>query len=202
MSLSARCSGTKPERRTIAVAVASLLVPFLTSCGIPDLRKPVPVAPLPETFNGSTSAENSSQVPVQEFFKDPQLLGLIDQALTGNLEQKIRAQEAQIAANEVLSRRGAYLPFLSLGAVAGLAKISSFTVEGAGLRDDPFRPGQLIPNPHGDFGFGSNLTWQIDVWRQLRNARDAAALRFLSANERATTSSPAWSPTSPRATSS
>jgi multidrug efflux system outer membrane protein len=173
---------TKHKQRAIAIACSALLV--LPSCGIPELRKPVPVAPQPESFNGATSTENSSKICLQDFFNDPKLLGLIDQALTGNLEQKILAQEAQIAANEVLARRGAYLPFLSGGASASLNKASLFTPLGAGIRDDPFRPGQFIPNPYGDFLFAGNLTWQLDVWRQLRNARDAAALRFLSTNER------------------
>ena len=179
-----RSLSTRPRERAISIAIACGFLVVLPSCGIPDLRKPVPVAPQPGSFTGSTSTENSSRVRVEDFFQDPKLLGLIDQALTGNLEQKILAQDAQIAANEVLARRGTYLPLISLGAGAGLNKASLFTPEGAGIRDDPFRPGQFLPNPFGNFIFGANLTWQLDVWRQLRNARDAAALRFLSANER------------------
>ncbi|HMB03300.1 MAG TPA: TolC family protein [Isosphaeraceae bacterium] len=179
-----RLPNTRHQKRATAIAIACGLLLALPSCGIPDLRKPVPVAPLPDTFNGSTSPENSSRVCAENFFNDPNLLGLIDQALTGNLEQKILAQDAQIAANEVLARRGTYLPFVSFGGGTGLNKISSFTPEGAGIRDDPFRPGQLLPNPLPNFIFGANITWQLDVWRQLRNARDAAALRFLSTNER------------------
>jgi outer membrane protein, multidrug efflux system len=83
----------------------------------------------------------------------------------------------------VLSRRGAYMPFVSLAAGAGLEKVSSFMPEGAGVRDDPFRPGQLIPNPFGNFLLGANITWQIDIWRQLRNARDASALRYFRTGE-------------------
>lgn len=30
-----------------------------------------------------------------------------------------------------------------------------------------------------DFLTAANLSWQVDIWRQLRNSRDAAALRFL-----------------------
>src|SRR5262249_49112738 len=42
------------------------------------------------------------------------------------------------------------------------------------------RPGQFLPNPLPDFLLpGVNLSWQVDIWRQLRNARDAAALRYL-----------------------
>ena len=60
------------------------------------------------------------------------LIGLIDQALVGNRELKILDEEVQIASNEILARQGAYLPFVTVGASAGLDKLSHFTPEGAG----------------------------------------------------------------------
>jgi NodT family efflux transporter outer membrane factor (OMF) lipoprotein len=152
----------------------------LPSC-IPNLRKPEPGPPLPEDFNGSATRANSSQVSIEEFFNDPMLIGLIHQALVGNQELRVLNENVQIASYEILARRGAYLPFVTAGGSPSLNKASSFTPEGAGIRDDAFRPGMFIPNPYGSFLLGPNLFWQIDVWRQLRNARDAAAQRFLGA---------------------
>lgn len=184
MNHSVRPSATSTRKRAIPIAIASAMLLVLPSCGIPALRKPAPTAPVPETFNGGTSSENSSTLRVEEFFNDPKLVALIEQALTGNLEQKILAQDSQIAANEILARRGTYLPFVSFDAGASLNKASLFTPLGAGIRDDPYRPGQFITNPYGDFLLGANITWQLDIWRQLRNSRDAAAMRFLGTNER------------------
>src|SRR4051812_30655059 len=79
-----RLSITRQRRRATAIAIACGILPVLPSCGIPAHRKPVPVAPLPESFNGATSPENSSRACAEEFFHDPKLLFLIDQALTGN----------------------------------------------------------------------------------------------------------------------
>ena len=45
-------------------------------------------------------------------------------------------------------------------------------------------PGKHFPNPLPNFLVGVNLSWQLDIWRQLRNARDAAAQRYLAASER------------------
>ena len=73
------------------------------------------------------------------------LIGLIDQALVGNQELRILTEDVQIASNEILARRGAYLPFVTVGGSPGLNKISNFTLEGAGIRDDAFRPGQFFP---------------------------------------------------------
>ncbi len=82
---------------------------------------------LPQTFNGATSPENSSQVGTTEFFNDPRLTSLFDQALVGNQNLRILAQNIQIANNEVLMRRGAYLPFVTFGGGAAVEKPSLFT---------------------------------------------------------------------------
>ncbi len=50
--------------------------------------------------------------------------------------------------------------------------------------DDPYLPGKFFSLAHGDFGGGINFTWQVDIYRQLRNARDAAGQRYESASER------------------
>ena len=39
--------------------------------------------------------------------------------------------------------------------------------------------GGPFPNPLPDFMVAADISWQIDIWRQLRNARDAAGLRYL-----------------------
>ena len=109
---------------------------------------------------------------------------LIEKALFDNRELKILNEEVQIAGNEILARSGAYLPFVSVAAGAGLNRYSRFTLDGAGLLDDPYLPGKFFPNPLGNFLGGINLSWQLDIYRQLRNARDAAAQRYVVASER------------------
>lgn len=165
------------------MAIVGSILLVLPSCGIPNLRRPDPPRPLPETFNGTTSSENSSQIGIEEFFNEPTLTGLIHQALAGNQELKILAQDVQIASNEIFARRGAYLPFITLGGGAGLDKPSLYTLDGAVENGVPFAPGKFFPDPLPNFIYGANLTWQIDIWRQLRNARDAATLRFFATNE-------------------
>jgi NodT family efflux transporter outer membrane factor (OMF) lipoprotein len=178
-------SNTKHKKRAIAISIACSFLLVLPSCGIPHLRHPELAPPPPESFIGETSPENSSQVKIEEFFDDPMLTTLIYQALAGSQELRIRSEEVQIASNEILARRGAYLPFVTIGGGAGLTKFSSFTPEGAGIRDDQFRPGQYLPNPLPNFILGgpAGIWWQLDVWRQLRNARDAAGLRYFATAE-------------------
>ncbi len=185
MKFSEKLANSKRLRHVIARAITcSMMLLILPSCGIPPLHKPEPGPGLPPSFNGVTSPENSSQLAIEEFYTDPTLTLLIDQALSGNRELKILNEEVRIAANEILARSGAYLPFLGAGAGAGLERFSRFTIPGAGLINDPYLPGKFFPNPMGNFGASLPFTWQLDIYRQLRNARDAAGERYVAASER------------------
>jgi outer membrane protein, multidrug efflux system len=172
-------SNTKRLKNAVATAFVCGILLVLAGCGIPKLRSPDPAPTPPPTFNGSTDPENSSQLGPSEFFNDPRLTSLIDQALFSNQELRILAQDIAIANNEVLRRRGAYLPFVTFGANASYDKLSTFTPAGADLSQIVSPVGQPFPNPLPDFLVAANISWQIDIWRQLRNARDAAGLRYL-----------------------
>ena len=162
-----------------ATLIAGSVLLILSGCGIPKLRRPEPAQPLPPSFNGVTTPDNSSLLGTTEFFNDPRLTSLIDQALFFNQELRILAQDIAIANNEVRRRRGAYLPFVTWGAGALLDKLSTQTPLGADLSQIMTPQGVPFPNPLPDFLVAANVSWQIDIWRQLRNARDAATLRYL-----------------------
>lgn len=194
----------KHKKHMIARAIACNMLLVLTSCQIPPLRQQQPGPILPANFNGVTSSEyaaplgalvggvgvlvhadqvtsseNSAQIGIEDFFNDQVLTNLIYQSLDSNQELKILAEDIQIASNEILARRGAYLPFVGVGAGAGIEKPSRFTRNGAVEDELDILPGRRFPNPLPDYLVAANITWQLDIWRQLRNARDAAALRFL-----------------------
>jgi hypothetical protein len=118
-----RFSNTEHRKHAIPIAIVCKTLLVLPSC-IPNLLKADPGPPLPEDFNGATSSENSSQDRIDEFFNDPTLISLFYQALFGNQELKILNENVQIASNEVLARRGAYLPFVIAGGGPSVAKPS------------------------------------------------------------------------------
>src|SRR3954453_12816241 len=185
MKGSVKISNVGHMTRAIARAIAcSIMLLVLPSCGIPPLRMAEPPPCLPETINGSAGAENSALLPIEEFYHDPTLTCLINQAVANNRELRVLNEDIEIASNEVLGLSGAYLPFLSVGAGAGLQRDSHFTVEGAGILNDPYKPGQFFSLAHGNFGGDFSLSWQLDIYRQLRNARDAAGQRYNAAIER------------------
>jgi NodT family efflux transporter outer membrane factor (OMF) lipoprotein len=167
----------------VLVATSLLVLP---SCGIPQLRPAKPAPPVPDAFNGVATSDDcacTQQVGWCEFFDDRHLTDLIGQALTGNQELRILNEEIQIASNEVLSRRGEYLPFVTFGTRADLEKSSRFTRDGAVEAELTVAPGKPFPEPLPDFLVATNVSWELDIWRKLRNARDAAALRYLGTRE-------------------
>ncbi len=166
--------------RLVLISGALLVLP---SCGIPQLRCAKPAQPTPDTFNGMSNTESPPQLQWCEFFSDPNLTSLIGQALVDNQELRILNEDIQIASNEVLSRRGEYLPFVTFGSRAGLEKSSRFTRDGA-VEDQLFvAPGKRFPEPLPNFLLATNVSWELDIWRKLRNARDAASLRYLATGE-------------------
>ena len=104
--------------------------------------------------------------------------------MAGNRELKILEQEVRVASNEILARSGAYLPFLTLGAGAGLARESNRTIEGAAIRDDEFAPGRFFSNPHGNLPDGLRLHLAAGHLSAVAQCQDAAGLRYEAAIER------------------
>lgn len=180
-SASSSNAGHKHAKAVILIVVSSMLV--LPSCDIPKLRLAEPAPPLPETFGGSTSCDNTAQLYWGEFFADAHLRSLVDGAIVGNQELKILYQEVRIADYEIMARRGEFLPKVFARAGAGLEKPSRFTPEGAVEDQLLGAPGKPFPEPLPDFLVATNVTWEVDIWRKLRNARDAASLRFLGTEE-------------------
>jgi multidrug efflux system outer membrane protein len=184
MNLAVRFSSAKRAKRVIARAIACGVLLVLPACQIPKLRQAEMGVALPASFNGVTSPDNSAELRVDEFYNDPILLQLVCQALATNRELKILEQEVQIARNEILSRQGAFLPLAALRAGAGWDRHSAFTPEGAAERQLEYLPGRHFPATPGDSLLGLNFFIPLDIWRELRNARDAVRQRYLAAIER------------------
>lgn len=176
---------TKPTRarRVIVSALLALGLLTLPSCRIPQLCCAHRGAPLPDTFDGEAcDGLPTACVGWRDFYEDPCLTCLIDQALVGNQELKILAQEVRIANVEVLARRGEYLPFVTLGAGAGVEKSGIYTRAGA-VEENLLAGGKDFPEPLPNFLVAADVSWEIDIWRRLRNAKDAAIFRFLASRD-------------------
>lgn len=138
---------------------------------------------VPDRFSQSSDSTNSAKMKWHEFFKDPNLISLIEVALQNNQELNITLQEINIAKNEVRGRSGAYLPFVNGGAETGVEKVAKYTSQGASDDRSEITEGKKVPAVLPNSMFGVNMSWELDIWRKLRNSKSAAVSRYLGSIE-------------------
>ncbi|WP_395743011.1 TolC family protein [Prosthecobacter sp.] len=141
--------------------------------------------PLPPNFPDASGPKNSAVIGWQEYFKDPNLKSLISTALQNNQELNILIQEIEYAKQDVRLTRGRIFPFITAGATTGIDKVGRHTAAGAAEDNtaNEIAAGRAIPTNTPNFGFGGDFDWEVDIWRKLRNERDAAILRYLGTQE-------------------
>lgn len=164
----------------LGVIVTILLL--LTACGS---LKPIqhPNYETPKAFTGRS--ENSKGLEIAkrgDFFKDEHLLGLIDEALHNNQELKIVAQNVVMAKAEVKGRKGEYLPFIGLGASLDSEKVGRFTRNGA-VEHELTLEEKAFPEPLKNQSVGLTASWELDVWKKLRNQKKAAFHEYMASWE-------------------
>lgn len=173
----------KARRSLALVALAAALT--TTGC-VPALVRTRPMEPdtqTPQRFPGQEAAGAQASAPGfgardwQDVFTSPALRKLIDETLAKNQELNIRIQELVIAQNEVMARRGEYLPKVGAQAGAGVERVGAYTSQG--VSDDA----NGLPQNLGNFTFGLVGSWEVDVWGKLRNRADAAQNRYLASVE-------------------
>ena len=160
----------------VGILIISLVV---TGCKIPALVTKETNQNVPDSFGNVADSTNSAEVNWREFFTDANLVALIDTALLNNQELNMTLQEINIAQAEVLTRKGDYLPYVNANVGAGVEKVGRYTSQGASDANTEVMPGKEFPEPLPDFLISANASWEIDVWRKLRNSRDAATSRYL-----------------------
>jgi len=130
-------------------------------------------------YSGSADSTDVATTRWRQFFKDPDLRALVDSALANNQELNIMLQEIAIAKNEVRARKGEYLPFVDIAAGAGVEKVGEFTRNGSVEHSLDVKEETRFPEPLPDFLVGARASWELDIWKKLRNAKQAAVMRYL-----------------------
>ncbi|CAN5299756.1 TolC family protein [soil metagenome] len=160
----------------------ALTILLATGC-IPSMVQRLENKMVPESYVGSVDTTNTAQIKWNEFFTDPYLVTLIDTALKNNQELNITLQEINVAKSEVQGRKGAYLPFLGIGTGAGVDKPSRYTSKGASDYSSVYEDNKHLPEPLPNYKLGVFASWEVDIWKKLRNAKTAANYRYLSSVE-------------------
>jgi multidrug efflux system outer membrane protein len=162
------------------IGILICMISILSACSIPFSITKNSVKNTPNSFpNQKTDTINSAIVPWKMFFKDQNLIALIDTALHNNQELNIIMQEINISNAEIKARKGEYLPFMNLNGNIGTEKTPRYTKDGAVESSTNITPGKKIPDPLQNYLMASNATWEVDIWKKLRNAKEASVKRYL-----------------------
>ena len=155
----------------------------LTSC---SSLKPVEhqITNTPKTFNFPNSEESGDFEVVNRsvFFKDPYLKSLIAEALAKNQELKIAEQSIIAYQAEIKAKKGEYLPFIGLAAAVDSEKVGEYTRNGA-VEKQLSLDHEEFPEPLKNYKIGLNTSWELDVWKKLRNRKKAAFREYLASWE-------------------
>ncbi len=168
--------------RQLRMIIAIVLCVGLVGC-IPELRRYEPQRTLPSAFGDPRDSVSLASVSWREYFNDSVLTASIDSALVHNQERNVTAEDVRITAAEALARRGEVLPTALVAAGVGAERAARYTRDGAAEEAIEIVPGRANSVPLADFTIGAAMTWEVDIWRKLRNAADAAELRMLAAGE-------------------
>jgi multidrug efflux system outer membrane protein len=154
-----------------------------SACTVPAVVLKKENKNVPSKYKDVTDTSSIAKIKWKEFFLDPNLNALIDTALHNNQELNIILQDINIARNEVKARKGAYLPFINIGGGAGLDKSARYTRQGAVDASTNIETGKQIPDILPDYFLAANVSWEVDIWRKLRNARKSALYSYLATIE-------------------
>ncbi|RUA13521.1 MAG: TolC family protein [Flavobacteriia bacterium] len=166
-----------------SIVIGILAVVALYSC-VPTREIRDENTAVPEQYqNQSTDTVNSGLVQWKDFFKDSNLIALIDTALVKNQELNIMLQQVDMSKNVIRAKTGEYLPFVNFQAGAEVEKVGEYTRNGAVEKNLEVKEGEEFPEPLTNYGLGAFATWELDVWKKLRNEKKAAVYEYLSSVE-------------------
>lgn len=131
-------------------------------------------------FQNSEGFETAGHISWREFFSDPYLIHLIETALSNNQEFNIFMQDIEIAKNEVKEKQGEYLPKVGLGLGVENYGVSKNTRDGS---LDKIIDRNNLNSSSSALSMGPSLTWELDIWKKLRSAKDAARMRLMAQYE-------------------
>lgn len=161
------------------------IIGMLGACKIPTVIRKIESTSVPALFienNSENKKANSASFTWNTYFNDPRLINLIDTAINQNQELNIVLREIEMTKNEIFSRQGEYQPFINLSSGLTADKAGKYTWDGFSEEDLKENPGRG-PKYIGDFNVRAFFSWELDIWKKLRNAKKATVFRYLASIE-------------------
>ncbi len=168
----------------IKLFLIGVVLVILHSCGIPKVTTKENEVALPENYAASSQDTlSTAQLKWKDFFDDENLNILIDETLKNNKELNILLQKVAMSQNEIQARKGEYLPRINFGAGADIDKVGEFTRNGTVEKNLAIKDGKEFPEPLSNYQLGLYSTWELDIWKKLRNAKKVAYMEYMASQE-------------------
>jgi NodT family efflux transporter outer membrane factor (OMF) lipoprotein len=114
---------------------------------------------------------------MEDFFKDPKLIGLIDKALTRNTEVNVALKNIEQLDLIYKQAKLSLMPTLDLTAGANRSWASTNTLNGS-LNE------QFVGTKYmDDFSAALRLSWEVDIWGKAKMQKESAAAEYFAQKE-------------------
>ncbi|KGE15804.1 efflux transporter outer membrane subunit [Sphingobacterium deserti] len=147
---------------------------------------------LPKEFRGDTITYSADtiifgHISWRDFFKDPQLLSLIDSGLANNYDMRTALKNIEIANRNLRQNRLEYLPSFdaNIATVNRQYRSKDFYAGPSSkwyAQDGPEAPDKLF-NYQSQFASGVEFSWELDIWGRIANQKDQLKAEFLDSYE-------------------
>ena len=165
------------------ILIVTLNFILISSCRIPHQNNRNAEITLPKNYYNQADSGNIAQMNWKNYFKDSFLVALIDSAISNNKEMNIFYLEIQIKQNEIRTKKGEYLPFIDMISATGIEKEGLYTRHGAVDEQLEIKDDTPFPKPLGDFNLRASASWEVDIWKKLRNSKKAAIANYFASVE-------------------
>jgi len=155
-----------------------IAIQILAGCKVSkDL--PAPDTKLPAAFEyASADTANIAKMPWDAFFSDPELKGLISEAVRHNNDLQIALKDIEAADQTLRQARLGNIPSFGIQATANTNRPSDNSLNGLSLQQYNFSSKHIE-----DYNVAANLSWEADLWGKIRSRKAAALAAYLNTTE-------------------
>jgi len=167
----------KPAKRSVLLWISVILFPWILWQCTPPLQLRQPRTDQMPLFYADTLRDtlNPAILSYTLFYQDSLLISLINQGLKNNQELNSFQQEVEVAKWEAFAKRGDYLPFLRPFLRTEGERSGRYTWTGTVESQL-----EIAPEMQSYYAGGALFSWELDVWKLLRNRRKSAYFQYLS----------------------
>lgn len=158
------------KRNLITIVGVFIVMILFSACTTFRKVEYKPAFSLSDTLSTHADSASIADLPWKVFYNDPYLRTLIDSTLHHNLDLQQAVQNIWIANSFYQQSQGLLSPRVNAESSVAIDKFGKYTLDGKNNRGTDL---------NSSFYFGFRSSWELDIWKKLRNRKKAAYSRVL-----------------------